>query len=54
MTNELFCEIESEISGEKIDNINQLKNRKFTGLELKEYIEDFIELMQKKQNDRTR
>ena len=43
MTNERFCELDSLITGEKIDNIIQLERACFSGIELKEYIEFFIE-----------
>ena len=43
MTNERFCELENVYTGEKINNIRQLIYVKFTGEELKEYVEFFIE-----------
>lgn len=46
MTNEEFCKIESMLSGEEITSVKQLTFRSFTGLELKEYISDFMELYQ--------
>ena len=43
MTDERFCELDSAITGELIDNINQLTHASFNGIELKEYVEHFIE-----------
>jgi len=39
MTDEEFCKIETEISGEEIDKVEQLTHCTFTGRELKEYLE---------------
>lgn len=39
MTDKKFCEIEIQHSGEPIDKVEQLQMVKFTGRELKEYIE---------------
>ena len=39
MTDDKFCEIETAISGEKIDEVEQLIHCNFTGRELKEYLE---------------
>ena len=44
MTDEQFCKIESAISGEPIDNIEQLVSKTFTGRELKEYLEEAFAL----------
>ena len=43
MTEQEFCRIESDFSGEKVDKIEQIKERVFTGEELKEYVEFVIE-----------
>ena len=43
MDNKRFCELETGFTGEKIDNIKQLTQATFTGEELKEYVEFFIE-----------
>jgi hypothetical protein len=39
MTDQEFCKIESAISGEEIDKVEQLTHCTFTGRELKEYLE---------------
>jgi len=39
MTDEEFCKIETAISGEEIDKVEQLTYCSFTGRELKEYLE---------------
>ena len=39
MTDEEFCKIETTISGEEIDKVDQLTHCSFTGRELKEYLE---------------
>ena len=39
MTDEEFCKIETAISGEEIDKVEQLTHCTFTGRELKEYLE---------------
>jgi hypothetical protein len=39
MTDEEFCKIETAISGEEIDKVEQLTYCTFTGRELKEYLE---------------
>lgn len=39
MTDEEFCKIETAISGEEIDKVEQLTHCCFTGIELKEYLE---------------
>ncbi|TXE18597.1 hypothetical protein ES692_06020 [Psychroserpens burtonensis] len=39
MTDQDFCKIETAISGEEIDKVEQLTHCSFTGRELKEYIE---------------
>tara|TARA_R110001632_G_scaffold222564_1_gene353846 strand:- start:283 stop:567 length:285 start_codon:yes stop_codon:yes gene_type:complete len=39
MTDQEFCKIETAISGEEIDKVEQLTHCSFTGRELKEYIE---------------
>ena len=39
MTDEEFCRIETAISGEEIDKVEQLTHCAFTGRELKEYLE---------------
>lgn len=45
MTDNEFCAIESSFSGEKIDKVEQLSQRTFTGPELKEYLEHAHEAM---------
>jgi len=42
MTDKEFCEIESAITGEPIDSVEQLTQVTFTGRELKEYVERAI------------
>lgn len=44
MTDTQFCKIETAISGEEMDKVEQLTSVTFTGRELKEYVEDFIKL----------
>tara|TARA_R110000772_G_scaffold86982_2_gene181653 strand:+ start:1985 stop:2242 length:258 start_codon:yes stop_codon:yes gene_type:complete len=39
MTDKDFCKIETAISGEEIDKVEQLTHCSFTGRELKEYLE---------------
>lgn len=39
MTDEEFCKIETGISGEEINKVEQLAHCSFTGRELKEYLE---------------
>lgn len=39
MTDQEFCKIETAISGEEIDKVEQLTHCTFTGRELKEYLE---------------
>ena len=39
MTDQEFCKIETAISGEEIDKVEQLTHCSFTGRELKEYLE---------------
>ena len=39
MTDQEFCKIETAISGEEIDKVEQLEYFSFTGRELKEYLE---------------
>jgi hypothetical protein len=39
MTDQDFCKIETAISGEEIDKVEQLTHCSFTGRELKEYLE---------------
>ena len=39
MTDQAFCKIETAISGEEIDKVEQLTHCSFTGRELKEYLE---------------
>ena len=43
MIDKRFCELETAFTGEKIDNIKQLTHTSFTGEELKEYVEHFID-----------
>ena len=43
MTNERFCELDTRYTGEKTDDIEQLSRATFTGLELKEYVEHFVD-----------
>lgn len=45
MTDEQFCKIETAISGEKIDKVEQLDKVVFTGRELKNYIEQAFYLL---------
>lgn len=49
MTDQQFCEIYSAYHGEKIDHIDQLAMAWFTGEELKEIIEFFIQQLKVKQ-----
>lgn len=53
MTDEQFCKIESEISGEHIDKVSQLQKIVFTGRELKNYCDQVIDQYWKmqKQNE---
>lgn len=44
MTDEQFCKIESALTGESIDKVEQLVSRTFTGRELKEYLEEAFAL----------
>ena len=44
MTDEQFCKIESALTGEPIDKVEQLVSKTFTGRELKEYLEDAFAL----------
>jgi hypothetical protein len=44
MTDKQFCEIESAITGEPIDSVEQIKSVRFTGRELKTYLESAIAL----------
>lgn len=46
MTNEEFCEGDTNFYGELVDNIKQIARRTFTGEELKEYVEHFIRISQ--------
>ena len=39
MTDEQFCKIESALTGEPMDKVEQLVSKTFTGRELKEYLE---------------
>ena len=39
MTDQEFCKIETAISGEEIDKVEQLTHCSFTGRDLKEYLE---------------
>jgi len=43
MTDERFCELDTNYTGEKIDNVVQLSQITFTGEELKEYVEHFVD-----------
>jgi len=43
MSNEEFCKKVSEFGGETIDSIEQIAFRKFTGKDLKEFVEHCIE-----------
>ena len=45
MTDKEFCKIESALTGEPMDKVEQLVSKTFTGRELKEYLEDAIELV---------
>jgi len=45
MTDKEFCKIESALTGELMDKVEQLVSKTFTGRELKEYLEDVIELV---------
>ena len=42
MTDQEFCKIETAISGEEIDKVEQLTHCSFTGRELKEYLEQAL------------
>lgn len=44
MTDEQFCKIESALTGEPIDKVEQLVSKTFTGRELKEYLEEAFAL----------
>lgn len=39
MTDEQFCKIETALTGEEIDKVEQLAFKSFDGRELKEYLE---------------
>ena len=45
MTDKEFCRIESALTGEPIDKVEQLVSTTMTGRELKEYLEDAMELV---------
>jgi hypothetical protein len=47
MDDKTFCKIYSGYYGEEIDHIEQLKYSSFTGEELKEIIEHFIDCINK-------
>ena len=42
MTDNEFLRLDTEFSGEKVDDIKQIVSRRFDGEELKEYVEYFI------------
>lgn len=44
MTDQEFCRIDTAINGEVIDKVEQLTSVRFTGRELKEYVERFIKI----------
>lgn len=45
MNNKEFCRIVTQVEGEEIDNIKQIKLRSFNGEELKEWLEIAIKVM---------
>ena len=45
LTDERFCEIETQITGEPIDKVEQLKHVSFSGRELKDYLEKSITIL---------
>ena len=44
ISKEEFCKIETMLTGEELNYVEQLKYKSFTGLELLEYLNDFYEL----------
>ncbi len=44
MTDQQFCKIESALTGEPMDKVEQLVSKTFTGRELKEYLEEAFAL----------
>ena len=50
MSDKEFCKMHTSYYGEEIDNINQIAFISFSGQELKEYVEHFLE-NQKPTND---
>lgn len=44
ISKEEFCKIETMLTGEELNYIEQLKYKSFTGFELLEYLNDFYEL----------
>lgn len=45
MTNKEFCKIVTEVEGEEVDDIRQIKLRSFNGEELKEWLETAIKVI---------
>lgn len=52
MTDEKFCEIESKYSGEHMDKVEQLSYVKFTGRELKEFLECALDILGVEHNEK--
>ena len=50
MTDQEFCKIETAISGEEIDKVEQLTHCSFTGRELKEYLEQAFVILHNTNN----
>lgn len=46
ITDEQFCHIHSQIDGEHVDHIDHVTRKDFTGMELKEYLEQFYNKFQ--------
>ena len=44
ISKEEFCKIETMLTGEELNYVEQLKYKSFSGLELLEYLNDFYEL----------
>ena len=45
MTDSQFCKIDTEFYGEPVDNIHQISFRRYTGEELKEYVDHCINMV---------